>query len=213
MADENVKQVLYVELQKVLYGTLQAALLFWEHLTEFLTKELGFTVNPYDSCIVNKEINGHQCTILWHVNGLKCSHIQQSILDDIYEKLNDKYSKKTPLVIHHGKIHDYLGMMIDYSEGGKVKFMMGDYVEGILDEAPADMDGFTVTHAVANLFTVREDAEKLDDKKAKMYHHLTAKSLYLCKQARPNLQTAMAFLTTRVKQPDIDDWKKLMQCI
>ena len=71
MSEENGKQVLYVELQKALYGTLQAALLFWEHLTEFLTEELGFTVNPYDSCVVNKMIDDNQCTIIWHVDDLK----------------------------------------------------------------------------------------------------------------------------------------------
>jgi hypothetical protein len=48
MSKENGKQVLYVELQKALYGTLQAAMLFWENLTAFLTTEMGFTVNPYD---------------------------------------------------------------------------------------------------------------------------------------------------------------------
>jgi hypothetical protein len=32
MSKENRKQVLYVELQKALYGTLQAALLFWKKL-------------------------------------------------------------------------------------------------------------------------------------------------------------------------------------
>jgi hypothetical protein len=37
----------------------------------------------------------------------------------------------------HVKIHDYLGRTIDYSEDGKVKFIMTDYVQGILDEALA----------------------------------------------------------------------------
>jgi hypothetical protein len=60
MCKENGKQVLYVELQKALYGTLQAAILFWENLTEFLTAELGFTVNPYDSCVINKMIDNKQ---------------------------------------------------------------------------------------------------------------------------------------------------------
>jgi len=40
-----------------------------------------------------------------------------------------------------------------------------------------------------------------------------AKCLFLCKQARPDLQTALqtavAFLSTRVKSPDVDDYKKL----
>ena len=36
-----------------------------------------------------------------------------------------------------------------------------------------------------------------------------AKCLFLCKRARPDIQTAVSFLCTRVKCPDEDDWKKL----
>jgi hypothetical protein len=39
--DKRGKQVIYVQLNKALYGTLQAALLFWEDLSENL-KEWGF---------------------------------------------------------------------------------------------------------------------------------------------------------------------------
>jgi hypothetical protein len=70
MIEERGKMVLYIELhQKALYGTLQAALLFWWKLMEFLTVKLsftinpGFTVNPYDQCVVNKIIDRRQCTI------------------------------------------------------------------------------------------------------------------------------------------------------
>jgi hypothetical protein len=213
MSKENGKQVLYVELQKALYGTLQAAMLFWENLTAFLTTEMGFTVNPYDSCVVNKEINGKQCTIIWHVDDLKLSHVDQNVLEGVAEKLNAKYGQEAPLVIHRGKVHEYLGMTIDYSEDGKVKFMMGDYVQGILDEAPDDMLGFAVTPAASNLFTVRENVDKLDDARSDEYHRLTAKLLYLCKRARPDLQPTIAFLTTRVTQPDNDDWNKLTRAI
>jgi hypothetical protein len=90
---------------------------------------------------------------------------------------------------------------------------MPDYIDGILDEAPADMDGTSVTPAAANLFTVREDVDKLDDDQAETYHRLTAKLLYLCKRARPDFQTAVSFLTTRVTSPDEDDWKKLTRSI
>ena len=40
---ENGTPVIYCELSKALYGTLQAAKLFWENLTDFLCNELGFT--------------------------------------------------------------------------------------------------------------------------------------------------------------------------
>ena len=91
---------------------------------------------------------------------------------------------------------------------------MDDYMKGILDEAPVDMDGVMLTPAVEeHLFEVNDDAEYLDSEKAKLFHHLTAKLLFLCQCERPDLQTAVAFLTTRVKWPDTDDYKKLTHTI
>lgn len=40
-----------------------------------------------------------------------------------------------------------------------------------------------------------------------LFHHLTAKLLYLAKRTRPDLQAAVSFLTMRVLVPDVDDWK------
>jgi len=47
MIKMNGKSVLYVKLRKALYGTLQAAMLFWQDLTKTLT-DWGFVTNPYD---------------------------------------------------------------------------------------------------------------------------------------------------------------------
>lgn len=52
---------------------------------------------------------------------------------------------------------------------------MQEYVNGILEEATEDINGKVVTPAAMNLFTVRENAEKLDDNCMETYHHLTAK--------------------------------------
>jgi hypothetical protein len=49
----------------------------------------------------------------------------------------------------------------------------------------------------------------LDKDKATMFHHNVAKLLFLCKSARPDIQMAIAFLCTRVKQPDNNNIKKL----
>jgi hypothetical protein len=75
------------------------------------------------------------------------------------------------------------------------------------------MEGTAATPAANSLFTINDDAEKLDGAKLDQYHHLTMKLLYLCKRVRVDLQTAVAFLMTRTTQPDVDDWKKLSQCI
>ena len=61
------KPMLYVRLKKALYGMLQAALLFWQLLSNTLM-EWGFTINPYNQCVENKQINGKQCTIICHID-------------------------------------------------------------------------------------------------------------------------------------------------
>ena len=55
---EGKQPVLYTELDKALYGTLQAVLLFWQKLSAFLIEKHGFEQNEYDWCIVNKMIKG-----------------------------------------------------------------------------------------------------------------------------------------------------------
>ena len=38
---------------------------------------------------------------------------------------------------------------------------------------------------------------------------MTQNLLYIAKRARPDLETAVAFLTTRVSKSDVYDWKQL----
>jgi hypothetical protein len=59
---EKGKSVLYLRPQKALYGMMKSALLFYRKLILEL-REMGFTVNPYDSCVANKTVNGTQMTI------------------------------------------------------------------------------------------------------------------------------------------------------
>ena len=89
---ENNKPVLYVELVKALYGTLCAALIFWCKLT---SKEWGFVINPYDWCIANKQINGQQCTLVWHVDDMKISHADSRVVDNIISMLEQAQGENT----------------------------------------------------------------------------------------------------------------------
>ena len=54
---------------------------------------------------------------------------------------------------------------------------------------------------------------KLDQARAMAFHNITEKGIYGTKRARPNISLAIAFLTTRVKGPDIDDWFKLCHMV
>jgi hypothetical protein len=209
---KNGKPIVYVQLKKALYGTLQAALLFWKKLTKKL-KEWGFTINPYDWCVANKMINGKQYTVLWHVDDIKISHVDYDVVTDVLKLLDLEYGKEAPLTVTRGKFHEYLGMTIDYSVSGKVKITTKNYVKNMIADLPHDMAGQSATPASSFLFQVNEDAEKLSEEKAQFFHHNVEKLLFLCKRARPDIQTSVAFLCTRVKNPDIDDYKKLTRTI
>jgi len=65
------KQIL-VECLNALYGTMVASLLYYEKFTKSL-KANGYEMNPYDACVWNKEIDGKQCTICFHVDDCKIS--------------------------------------------------------------------------------------------------------------------------------------------
>ena len=83
----------------------------------------------------------------------------------------------------------------------------------MLTELPEDMEGMATTPAAEHLFKINETPTYLTDEDAMFFHHNVAKLLFLCKRARPDLQMAVAFLSTQVKHPDHDDYKKLAQAM
>ena len=62
------KTSLLLKLNRAFYGSVKASLQFWLQLSKIL-EDMGFEANPYDSCVVNKIINGTQCTITTGKNG------------------------------------------------------------------------------------------------------------------------------------------------
>lgn len=206
---ENGKPVLYAELQKALYGMLQSALRFWEQVVADL-HGLGFVTNPYDRCVANRTVNGAQQTIGWHVDDFIVTHVDPEVNDRLADWFNAKYGRRTPLSVHRGKIHEYLGMTINFEDRGKVRITMFDYIAEMLAESPADFPGIAATPAGNHLFeTHDDDGPALDEKRAMTFHHITAKSLFLAKRARPDILLAVAFLCTRVRAPNHHDWKKM----
>ena len=74
-------------------------------------------------------------------------------------------------------------MHINYSEPGKVKFTMLDYIDSMLESLPADMSGVNASPAPKHLFDVSPRAIPLDKTKSELFHHYTVKLLFLCKRA------------------------------
>ena len=61
--------MLYVKLQKALYGLMQSLLFYRKLRKEF--DAYGFEINPYDPCVANKMTDAvKQLTVVWHVDDL-----------------------------------------------------------------------------------------------------------------------------------------------
>jgi hypothetical protein len=63
--------------------------------------------------------------------------------------------------------------------------------------------------APENLFVVNKDCDKVSEVASVAFHTVMKKTLYVTKRARLDTSLAIAFLTTRVRVPNIDDWEKL----
>ena len=89
------------------------------------------------------------------MDDLKLSCKDESELKSVINKLNDVFGQYGPKLSETtGKIHDYLGMTIDWTWKRRVKFTMYDFLENVLIDAPPEFDGENVTPTTKTLFTV-----------------------------------------------------------
>jgi competence protein ComGC len=116
--DRKGTAILYVKMQKALYELLRSALLFYNKLVADLESD-GFVLNPYDSCVANKFVDGKQMTVCWHVDNPKVSHFDPAQVTIFGEWLSKKYG--VAVATHREKVHNYLGMIFDFLPKGKVR--------------------------------------------------------------------------------------------
>ena len=210
---ENGRKLLYVQVLRAIYGMLQAALLWYKKFKNDL-EEQGFKFNPYDPCVADGMIKGSQHTILFHVDDLKYSHKKKTVNDEFAKWFEKNYGQHGRVKIHRGKVHDYLGMKLNYSEKKKLKIDMRDYVKGMLDSFPRKFkEGETaIPPAGEDLFGQKSSNDKkLQQDKAEVFHTTVAQGLFLTRRGRPDIHTGIAFLCTRVQQPNEGDWENLMR--
>ncbi len=78
---------------------------------------------------------------------------------------------EAPLTVTREKVHDLLGMTLDYSVKGKVQIKMLDYVEKMLvADLPVETNGDSPTPAADHLVDVDENQSKVDEKRAQVFH-------------------------------------------
>ena len=200
---------LLLKLRKALYGCVESAKLWYNHLKNELIK-LKFKVNRYDQCVFNRiEEDGSQTTLLIHVDDMLVTNRKDTNINKLIKELNETFNEVST---ERGETLNYLGMVFDFSTKGKVKVSMPKFINELLEEYQ-DVEGTAKTPAKKDLFITNENASLLNENDRAYFHTATAKLLYLCKRSRPDIMTAIAWLCTRVQQPTEEDLDKLYRVI
>jgi hypothetical protein len=211
VVQEKGKRVIYLEVLRALYGMLVAALLWYRQLRKDL-EEIGFKFNPYDPCVANRRVNKKRQTVRFHVDDLMSSHVDSTVNDEFLKWMNEKYGKHGAVTATRGNIHEYLGMTFDFTNKGKVVISMAEYMSRLVDEFPHQITKKAKLPAAEDLFGAG-NGKSLDKEQAKVFHTWVAKALFACKRARPDIHVAVTLLCTRVRDPNEDDWKKLIRLL
>jgi hypothetical protein len=100
-------------------------------------------------------------------------------------------------------------MIFNFNIPGEVSISMGGMIDEFLSEVGVSDDAKAESPAANYLFEIDESAQLLDENDKGNLHSSVAKALYMAKRGRPDILTAVSFLTTRVNCPNTGDYKKL----
>lgn len=205
------KGKMYMKLKKALYGCIESAKLFHNHISGTLKAE-GFVENPYDPCVFNKEYYGEVCTVTIHVDDLLITCKDPRGVEAVIDVLQNAYGK---INVSRDTTVDYLGMEFDFTKKGMVAVSLEKMVETVADEWDPEDQSTAKTPAANNLFNpcTPSTARLLTTDEKEKFHSIVAKLLYMAKRARPDILLPVNYLTSRVKGPTVADHNKLDRVI
>ena len=202
---------LFVELDKAMYGCIESAKLWFDHLRNILVNDMGFSQNVFDQCTFNKtDAAGYQVTIIMHVDDMLITCANKFTLDWVLDTLALKFPETK---CHYGPCVPFLGMDMDFTVPGDVRITMQGAETDILATAGPIGDRETKSPALENLFEVNANSELVGQSDQDWFRSNVAKLLYLGKRARPEILTATSFLATRAAKADEDDLGKLRRVL
>ena len=145
---------------------------------------MDFKLNCYDPCMPNKDIEGSQCTVAWYVNDLKISRKSMEVVERVVKEIEESFGEMS---VNKGKEHVFVGMNVHLNNDGSVEISMKDYLIECIKSFGESFNGGANTPAKSTLFKISEETEELDKERKEVSHHIVAKSLFVAKMERPDI--------------------------
>jgi hypothetical protein len=113
--------------------------------------------------------------------------------------------------MHTRNKHDYMEMKMEFNSNRMLDVLIIKYLHNVIGEFPELITGKVATPAAGHLFNIRDEKETrvLEEEQALAFLHTVSQLLFMATRARRDIQTTVAFLARRVKNPDEDNWVKI----
>ena len=198
---------LYCKLNKAVYGTLDAAKLWYNKITGVL-RSLGYVANSVDPCVFNKVVNGVEMSVLLYVDDLLVLCQDMEPIMELVEELKSRFDGDVKFNV--GKDMSYLGMHLGVDQG-RITLSMKAYIDALMEEYK--VVGVAASPATSDLFAIDPTSKLLSEPERKVFHTQVAKVLYLAKRNCVAIMLSVAFLTTRVSVATEQDRQKLLRVL
>eukprot|EP01036_Dinobryon_divergens_P034190 gene34190-44172_t len=194
---------LIVKIKKALYGLVESARLWYDHLCATLLS-IGYKVSQFDRGLFFKDTDTGKSLICLHVDDVLQSTNSNALNEELIKHLRTTYKD---INIQTGDKIFYLGLQLDVnSRQRSIEISQPGYVADLLKEFPVDK--VSVSPAADNLFDTSSEGQPVD---TTAYASKLMKLSYLAKRTRPDILLAVSFLAMRMKNPNHYDSSKLQR--
>ena len=105
------------------------------------------------------------------MDDLKISHMDSKVVDDFVGWVQETYGSIGKVKVNRGKVHNYLGMKLNYTKPGQVSIDMKAYVWAMVAAFPLNgLKGKVASPWNENLFKVHPQSPELKQEQAEFFH-------------------------------------------
>ncbi len=194
---------LTVKLLRALYGCIESAKLWYDHLSGSL-HSLGFDTNPMDRCIFFKSVGQYQVVVAVYVDDLLVTCESEGVLQETVRDIKEIYKEVT---VNEGKLHSYLRMNFDFSYLDECRVSMPGYIS----EMMKDYNVVKVSRCpnVPKMCEPDPESPALSSVEFEEFRSRVAKLMFVAKRCRPDVLFPVAYLASRVSRPTAQDKNSL----
>ena len=112
-----------------------------------------------------------------------------------------------------GRVHQFLGMELDFSEEGVCHVKQFEHVSEMIKSFDVDIGPKTALTPASNHLFDKGEGLLLSKVERESFHSTVAKGLYISTRLRPDIIPTILLLCSRVKEPNTSDKEKLIRLL